>query len=101
MFYNYDLFIVSCKYVHLCGKIFKRRYIGKKKKQLPLLEQVTITGVAAEGKAIAKVNDKVVFVPYVAPGDIVDMQLTRKKQLCRRQSCPLSCLFPGSYDTLL
>ena len=46
---------------------------------MPLLEQVTITDVAAEGKAIAKVNDMVVFVPFVAPGDVVDIQLTRKK----------------------
>ncbi|MCD8042074.1 MAG: 23S rRNA (uracil(1939)-C(5))-methyltransferase RlmD [Tannerellaceae bacterium] len=53
--------------------------MARKKKQLPLLEKVAITGVAAEGKAIAKVNDKVVFVPFVAPGDIVDIQLTRKK----------------------
>lgn len=43
------------------------------------MEQVTITDVAAEGKAIAKVNDMVVFVPFVAPGDVVDIQLTRKK----------------------
>ncbi|NDV54221.1 23S rRNA (uracil(1939)-C(5))-methyltransferase RlmD [Parabacteroides sp. 52] len=53
--------------------------MARKKKQLPLLEKVTITGVAAEGKAIAKVEEKVIFVPYVAPGDIVDIQLTRKK----------------------
>ena len=33
----------------------------------------------AEGKAIARVNDMVVFVPFVAPGDVVDIQLTRKK----------------------
>jgi 23S rRNA (uracil1939-C5)-methyltransferase len=51
----------------------------KKKKQLPVLEQVMITDVAAEGKAIARVNDQVIFVPFVAPGDIVDIQLTRKK----------------------
>lgn len=43
------------------------------------MEQVTITDVAAEGKAIAKVNDMVIFVPFVAPGDVVDIQLTRKK----------------------
>ncbi len=49
------------------------------KKPLPLLENVTILDVAAEGKAIAKNNDMVIFVPYVAPGDIVDIQLTRKK----------------------
>lgn len=35
--------------------------------------------MAAEGKAIAKVNDLVVFVPYVVPGDIVDLQIKRKK----------------------
>ena len=53
--------------------------MARKKKQLPVLEKVTITDVAAEGKAIARVNDMVVFVPYVAPGDVVDIQLTRKK----------------------
>ena len=40
---------------------------------------MTITDVAAEGKAIARVNEMVVFVPFVAPGDVVDIQLTRKK----------------------
>ena len=44
-----------------------------------MLEQVEITGVAAEGKALARVNDLVVFVPFAAPGDIVDLQLIRKK----------------------
>lgn len=53
--------------------------MARKRKPLPLLEAVTITDVAAEGKALARVNDLVVFVPYVAPGDIVDIQLTRKK----------------------
>lgn len=53
--------------------------MARNKKPLPVLEQVTITDVAAEGKAIAKVNDLVVFVPFVAPGDVVDIQLTRKK----------------------
>ena len=50
-----------------------------KKKPLPLLEQVEITAFAAEGKAVARVNDLVIFVPYAAPGDIVDLQVTRKK----------------------
>ena len=53
--------------------------MARKRKPLPLLEGVTITDVAAEGKALARVNDLVVFVPYVAPGDIVDIQLIRKK----------------------
>ena len=43
------------------------------------MEKVEITDVAAEGKAIAKVNDLVIFVPYVVPGDVVDLQIKRKK----------------------
>ncbi|MDD4969441.1 MAG: 23S rRNA (uracil(1939)-C(5))-methyltransferase RlmD [Paludibacter sp.] len=53
--------------------------MAKNKKPLPILENITITDLAAEGKAIAKVNDIVVFVPFVVPGDVVDLQVTRKK----------------------
>ena len=49
------------------------------KKNLPLYEQVEITGFAAEGKALARINDIVTFVPNCVPGDIVDLQITRKK----------------------
>lgn len=53
--------------------------MARKKKELPLLEKVTITDVAAEGKAVAKVNELVIFVPYVVTGDVVDLQVKRKK----------------------
>ncbi|HBG59059.1 23S rRNA (uracil(1939)-C(5))-methyltransferase RlmD [Proteiniphilum sp. UBA1028] len=53
--------------------------MARKRKQLPLLESVLITDVAAEGKAIAKVDGMALFVPYAVPGDVVDIQLTRKK----------------------
>ena len=53
--------------------------MARKKKELPLLERVEITGVAAEGKALARVNDLVVFVPFVVPGDVADLQVKRKK----------------------
>lgn len=53
--------------------------MSRKTKDLPLLEKVTITDVAAEGKAIAKVNDWVVFVPYVVPGDVVDLKIRKRK----------------------
>ena len=53
--------------------------MARKKKALPLLENIEITDVAAEGKALVRINDLVVFVPYVVPGDVVDLQLTRKK----------------------
>lgn len=45
-----------------------------------MLEEVEISGVAAEGNALARVNDMVVFVPFGAPGDVVDIQLTKKKK---------------------
>lgn len=51
----------------------------RKKKPLPLLENITITDVAAEGKALAKVDGMAVFVPYAVPGDVVDLQVKRKK----------------------
>ena len=53
--------------------------MAKKRKQLPLLEKVPITGVAAEGKAIARVDGMTVFVPFAVPGDVADIQITKKK----------------------
>ena len=53
--------------------------MSRKKKPLPIIESVEITDIAAEGKAIAKIDNLVVFIPYVVPGDIIDIQLTRKK----------------------
>ena len=53
--------------------------MARKKKPLPLLQEITITDVAAEGKAIAKVDGMAIFVPYVVPGDVVDLQVKRKK----------------------
>jgi 23S rRNA (uracil1939-C5)-methyltransferase len=46
----------------------------------PLLEKLTITDIAAEGKAIARHEGMVVFVPYCVPGDIVDVQVIRKRK---------------------
>ena len=50
-----------------------------KKKKLPLYEQIEITDIAAEGKALARIDDCVVFVPYCVPGDVVNLQITKKK----------------------
>ena len=51
----------------------------RKKKELPRYNNVEITAIAAEGKSLARIDDKVVFVPFVVPGDIVDLQVKRKK----------------------
>ena len=53
--------------------------MARNKKPLPILEQITITDFAAEGKSLARVNDMVVFVPWAVPGDVVDLQVRRKK----------------------
>lgn len=53
--------------------------MSRKKKPLPVLENVTITDVAAEGKSLARVDDMVVFVPFTVPGDVVDIQIRKKK----------------------
>lgn len=53
--------------------------MSRKRKELPILENVTIADVAGEGKAIARIDDMVIFVPYVIPGDVVDIQVTKKK----------------------
>ena len=54
--------------------------MARKQKQLPIFYEVTITDVAAEGKAIAKVDDMVIFTQYAVPGDIVDLQIFKKKK---------------------
>ena len=51
----------------------------RKRKEFPILENITITDVAAEGKALARVYDIVVFVPFVVPGDVVDLKIQKKK----------------------
>lgn len=53
--------------------------MSKTKKPLPLYENVRIEAVAAEGKCVAHVADQVVFVPFVVPGDVVDLQVVKKK----------------------
>ena len=47
--------------------------MARKRKPLPLIPELEITGVAAEGNAIGRHGEMVVFVPFAAPGDIVDV----------------------------
>lgn len=54
--------------------------MSRKKKELPLLENVEITDVAAEGNSLARVNDFVVFIPFGAPGDVADVKIDRRKR---------------------
>ncbi|MBP6978769.1 MAG: 23S rRNA (uracil(1939)-C(5))-methyltransferase RlmD [Bacteroidales bacterium] len=52
----------------------------KEKKTLPLIEKVEITDAGSEGKAVARSGDLVIFIPFGAPGDLVDVQLTALKK---------------------
>lgn len=45
-----------------------------------VFEEITIGNVAAEGKCVARVNNQVVFVEGVAPGDVVDLMVTKRKK---------------------
>lgn len=53
------------------------------KKQLPILEAVNIIDASSDGQAVGKVDDFVVFIKGAIPGDIVDVQITRKKNKFR------------------
>jgi len=44
-----------------------------------IFEQVEIIDAGPEGKAVGRVGKLVIFVPFVVPGDIVDIKMTRKK----------------------
>jgi 23S rRNA (uracil1939-C5)-methyltransferase len=53
--------------------------VGRKRK-VPLLEKVLITDIGAEGNALARVENQVVFVPMLVPGDIVDIKVRKKRK---------------------
>jgi len=57
---------------------FKKQQILRKK-IFPQYQNVEILSAAAEGKAVARIGELVVFVTGVVPGDIVDVQITKKK----------------------
>jgi 23S rRNA (uracil1939-C5)-methyltransferase len=51
-----------------------------RKKELPLLEKVLITDIGSEGNALARVDNQVVFVPMLIPGDVVDIKIRKKRK---------------------
>ena len=54
--------------------------MARKKQNYPLIEGLEITTLAAEGKAMGRWNDQVVFVPMTVPGDVVDVQIRIKRR---------------------
>ncbi len=54
--------------------------MARKKANYPLIEGLEITTLAAEGKAMGRWNEQVVFVPMTVPGDVVDVQIRLKRR---------------------
>ena len=52
----------------------------KKEKKRIVLENIIVTDYAAEGKALAKIDGKVIFISGAVPGDLVDVFLTKNKK---------------------
>jgi 23S rRNA (uracil1939-C5)-methyltransferase len=58
----------------------KIKIMARRKRPLPFIEELEIIDAGSEGKAVGRYNDRVVFVPFVAPGDIVDVQVVKKRK---------------------
>lgn len=55
--------------------------MGRRSGRKPaILEKVTVLDAVAEGKCIGKIDDKVVFISHVAPGDVVDVRVHKKRK---------------------
>jgi len=54
--------------------------MARAKRPLPFFENVEITDAGAEGNAVARVNERVLFVPFAAPCDVVDVQVIKKRK---------------------
>lgn len=52
--------------------------MSRKRRDYPLIEGLKITTLAAEGKAMGRAEEMVVFVPMTVPGDVVDVQICKK-----------------------
>ena len=50
------------------------------KRTFPPLESLEITGISSDGKAVGRHDNKVIFVPFVVPGDVVDVRITKSKR---------------------
>ena len=54
--------------------------MARRKRPLPLLTNLEIIDAGSDGRAVAKTDERVVFIPFGAPGDIVNAQVFKKKR---------------------
>ena len=53
------------------------------KKILPILENITVIDASSDGQAVGRMDEVVIFIKDAVPGDVVDVQVTRKKNKFR------------------
>jgi hypothetical protein len=51
----------------------------RKQRKTVVLEKILVQDYAAEGRSLARVDGKVVFIEGAVPGDVVDVQLSKTK----------------------
>ena len=73
-------FILASLFISLFLQPKNNRVEMARKKLDLILENVLIESVAAEGKAIARIDGTVLFVPFAVPGDVVDVKVLKKKK---------------------
>ena len=54
--------------------------MARKNKAQEIIENVAVIDVADNGRAMGKVSDLVVFISHAVPGDVVDVQVTKKRK---------------------
>jgi len=54
--------------------------VGRKRRQKPFYEKVEITDIGSEGKSLARIDGLTVFTTHAIPGDIVDLQVVKKRR---------------------
>ena len=59
--------------------IFAKKSVGRRKNK-PFFENIIIEDIGADGKAVVRINDLVVFTKYAVPGDKVNLQVTKKRK---------------------
>ena len=54
--------------------------MGRRNRRIPNIEQMQLTDIGNKGKAVGRYNERVVFVTGGVPGDVVDVQVTKKRR---------------------
>ena len=52
----------------------------KKRREPEYIENVEIIDAGSEGMSVAKPEGRVVFIPFGVPGDVVDLEVYKRKK---------------------